>query len=105
MFELSRRSGYDRSNLRRIEAGLINSIAPETTQKLADALDADVEAFHDAIWKGDNTYLPSLPTFFRTKYKTLTPAQITEVEELVEQMQTTNERNKDDAHHRSTHHN
>ena len=97
MFELAKRSGYDRSNLRRLEEGAINAIAPDTARKLADALDADVEEFYEAIWEADKTYLPSLPTFFRHKYHNLTSEQIAEVEGLVDQMQARNERHGTNA--------
>ena len=91
LHELARRSGYDRSNLRRVEAGSIASLSTENSRKLADALDVDVELFFEAIWQTNDGYLPSLPTYFRQKYQHLSAGQIAAVEQLVETMRAEND--------------
>lgn len=91
-YTLEQRSGVNHTNIRRIETGEISDITPALMQRLADALDVDVEQFYEAHWKTTGRPLPSLPTYFRTKYKKLTTTQIKQVEELVESMQKDNDR-------------
>lgn len=90
MFELAARSGYERSNLRRIEAGKIVNLAHHNIRKLADALDADIEDFYDAIWQDTQEPLPSLPIYFRHRYRDLTTEQIAEIERIVTDMHNDN---------------
>ncbi|KSU53333.1 hypothetical protein AS181_22135 [Gordonia sp. SGD-V-85] len=93
MSQLATRSGYDRSNLRRVEEGKM-SLTPETAQKLAEALDVDVEVFYDAIWQTSDDPLPSLPVYFRHRYQDLTPEQISEVEAMVNAMHRQNQQHR-----------
>jgi transcriptional regulator with XRE-family HTH domain len=84
LYALERRSGLDRGHLRRIETGATWKLEPATMQKLADALDVDVEDFYEAHWQTTGQPLPSLPTYFRTKHHSLTDADIAEIEAFVE---------------------
>lgn len=83
---LARRSGIDRSNIRRIESGTVSNITVVTMQKLADALEVEVERFYEAHWETTGQPLPSLPTYFRTKYRQLSDRQIAEIEEFVAEL-------------------
>lgn len=81
---LAQRSGINRSNIRRIEAGTVTDPTPATMQKLADALDVEVERFYEAHWATTGRRpLPSLPTYFRTKYRHLNDRQIAQIEQFV----------------------
>jgi transcriptional regulator with XRE-family HTH domain len=84
---LAQRSGIDRSNIRRIESGVVANVTPATMQKLADALDVEVERFYEAHWQTTGQPLPSLPTYFRTKYHGLNDQQIAQIEDYVEHLQ------------------
>lgn len=84
---LAQKSGIDRSNIRRIESGVVSNLAPATMQKLADALDVEVERFYEAHWQTTGQPLPSLPTYFRTKYHALNDQQIAQIEDFVDQLQ------------------
>ena len=84
---LAQRSGIDRSNIRRIESGLVSNITVVTMQKLAAALGVDVERFYEAHWETTGQTLPSLPTYFRTKYRQLNDHQIAQIEEFVAELQ------------------
>jgi transcriptional regulator with XRE-family HTH domain len=84
---LAQRSGIDRSNIRRIESGVVSNITVATMQKLATALDIDVERFYEAHWETTGRTLPSLPTYFRTKYRQLSDHQIGQIEEFVAELQ------------------
>lgn len=81
---LAQASGIDRSNIRRIESGQISNIAEATMQRLAEALDVEVEEFYEAHWETTKQPLPSLPTYFRSKYEHLSDEQIAAVENLVD---------------------
>ncbi len=80
---LAQRSGIDRANIRRIESGAAVDVTVGTMHKLADALDVEVERFYEAHWETTGRPLPSLPTYFRTKYKHLDDGQIAEIERFV----------------------
>lgn len=84
---LAQRSGIDRSNIRRIESGVVVNVTPATMQKLADALDVEVERFYEAHWQTTGQPLPSLPTYFRTKYHDLDDDQIAQIEHFVDHLQ------------------
>jgi transcriptional regulator with XRE-family HTH domain len=84
---LAQRSGIDRSNIRRIESGVVSNITVATMQKLAAALDVDVERFYEAHWETTGQTLPSLATYFRTKYRQLSDHQIAQIEEFVAELQ------------------
>lgn len=83
---LAQASGIDRSNIRRIESGQVSNITTETMQKLATALDTDIEDFYEAHWKTTGQPLPSMPTYFRTKYHELSDEQIAAVEQFVDNL-------------------
>ncbi|WP_396910329.1 helix-turn-helix domain-containing protein [Mycolicibacterium sp.] len=89
-WKLAQRSGIDRSNIRRIESGVLANLTPATMQKLADALDVEVERFYEAHWLTTGQPLPSLPTYFRTKYRKLTDHQIAEIQDFVDKLQSEN---------------
>lgn len=91
---LAQRSGIDRSNIRRIESGTVSNITVSTMQKLADALDVEVERFYEAHWETTGQPLPSLPTYFRTKYRELSDRQIAEIEEFVADLQSRGRRRR-----------
>jgi transcriptional regulator with XRE-family HTH domain len=84
---LAKRSGIDRSNIRRIETGVVANVTVATMQKLADGLDVEVERFYEAHWETTGQPLPSLPTYFRTKYRNLNDRQIAQIEEFVADLQ------------------
>jgi transcriptional regulator with XRE-family HTH domain len=69
LYELERRSGVNRAKLLRMESGVIRQPTPETLNKLASALDIDPEEFYDALWADTDSPLPSLATYFRSKYR------------------------------------
>ncbi|MBF6171284.1 helix-turn-helix domain-containing protein [Nocardia blacklockiae] len=83
-YALQERSGIDRSNLRRIESGILAHVKPATLERLADALDVDVEDFYEAHWETTGQPLPSIPTYFRTKHRYLTDGDIAKIEEFVQ---------------------
>ncbi|MFR9772428.1 helix-turn-helix domain-containing protein [Nocardia sp. SC052] len=83
-YALQERSGIDRSNLRRIESGILAHVKPATLDKLADALDVDVEDFYEAHWETTGQPLPSIPTYFRTKHRYLTDGDIAKIEDFVQ---------------------
>jgi len=83
---LAQRSGIDRSNIRRYESGVASNLTPATMQKLADALDVEVERLYEAHWQTTGQPLPSLPTYFRTKYGGFNDQQIARIEAFVEQL-------------------
>jgi transcriptional regulator with XRE-family HTH domain len=83
LYELSQRSGINRSNLHRMESGVITDPSRETLNRIARALDVEPELLYDSITAADPDALPSLPTYFRTKYR-LTDDEIAEVERIVE---------------------
>lgn len=89
-YALAAKCGFDRSNIRRIEDGTVADITEDTMRTLADALDIDIERFYEAHWLTTRRPLPSLPTYFRSKYHDLTPAQIAKVEAMVDTMRSEN---------------
>ena len=89
-YALAAKCGFDRSNIRRIEDGSVADITEDKMRVLADALDVDVERFYEAHWLTVRRPLPSLPTYFRSKYKDLTAAQIADVAAIVDTMRTEN---------------
>jgi transcriptional regulator with XRE-family HTH domain len=83
LYELSQRSGINRSNLHRMENGVITDPSRETLNRIARALGVEPELLYDSVTAADPDALPSLPTYFRTKYH-LTDDEIAEVERIVE---------------------
>jgi transcriptional regulator with XRE-family HTH domain len=83
LYELERRSGINRPKLMRMESGEIRQPTPETLNKLAVALDVDPEELYDLA--SATGPLPSLPTYFRSKYG-LTDKQIQTLERTVDRM-------------------
>jgi len=85
---LAQRSGIDRSNIRRIESGVVSNITVATMHKLARALDVEAERFYEAHWETTGQPLPSLPVYFRAKYHHLDDEQIARIEEFVADLDT-----------------
>ncbi|KPM55405.1 hypothetical protein ACG83_08465 [Frankia sp. R43] len=85
LYELARRSGIDRSRIKRMEDGDIKVPIVEIVHKLALALNADIEDFYDACWETSGQPLPSMPTYFRAKFD-LRSDQIEEVERYVDRL-------------------
>ncbi|UGT64437.1 helix-turn-helix domain-containing protein [Nocardia asteroides] len=83
-YALQERTGIERTNIRRIEVGTLSNVKPATLERLADALDVDVEDFYEAHWKTTSQPLPSLPTYFRTKHRYLTEGDIAKIENFVQ---------------------
>lgn len=83
-YALQERTGIDRTNIRRIEVGVLANVKPATLERLADALDVDVEDFYEAHWQTTGQPLPSLPTYFRTKHRYLTDGDIAKIENFVQ---------------------
>lgn len=79
LYQLGQQSGVNRSQLMRMENGTIRTPTTETLNKVAAALQVDPEEFYDAVWTGSGDPLPSLPTYFRNKYR-LSDDQIAAVE-------------------------
>jgi transcriptional regulator with XRE-family HTH domain len=79
MYELSKRSGINRSILKRIEDGTTTQPGVGTLNTLARALGADPELFYDAVWQDNEAPLPSPSVYFRSKYR-LSAEQIAELE-------------------------
>lgn len=85
LYELAKRSGIDRSRIKRMEDGEIKVPTLDVVHKLARALEADVEDFYDACWQTTGQPLPSMPIYFRAKYD-LPADQIQEVERYIERL-------------------
>lgn len=85
LYELEKRSGVNRPKLLRIESGAIRQPTVETLNRLAAALDVDPEELYDAAWAESADPLPSLPTYFRSKYQ-LSDQQIAAVEKAVKRI-------------------
>lgn len=83
LYELANRSGINRSQLTRLLQGETRQPTPETMNKLAAALNVDPEEFYD-LASATGT-LPSLPTYFRSKYG-LSDKQIASLEKTVGRM-------------------
>jgi len=83
LYELSQRSGINRSNLHRLENGVITDPSRETLNRIASALGAEPEELYDVVAAADPSALPSLPTYFRSKYG-LGDEEIAEVQRIVE---------------------
>jgi transcriptional regulator with XRE-family HTH domain len=83
LYELSQRSGINRSNLHRLENGVITDPSRETLNRIARALSAEPEELYDVVAAADPSALPSLPTYFRSKYG-LGDEEIAEVQRIVE---------------------
>lgn len=83
LYELERRSGVNRPKLMRLETGQIRQPTPETLNKLALVFDIEPEELYD-LASATGT-LPSLPTYFRSKYG-LTDKQIASLEKTVGRM-------------------
>ena len=56
----------------------------ETLNRLAAALEIEVEVLYDAAWTATDETLPSLPTYFRSKYQ-LSDDQIAAVQQAFDQ--------------------
>ena len=83
LYELSQRSGINRSNLHRLENGVITDPSQETLNRIARALGCEPEELYDAVSAADPSALPSLPTYFRSKYG-LGDDEIAAVQRIVE---------------------
>lgn len=81
LYELANRSGVNRSQLTRITQGQTRQPNIETLNGIARALEIEPEELYDVA--SANGPLPSLPTYFRSKYH-LTDEQIDAVERAVE---------------------
>ena len=66
LYEVETRSGVNRAKLMRLENGTITKPTTETLNKLAQCLEVDPEELYDVAWATGP--LPSLPTYFRSKY-------------------------------------
>lgn len=93
LYELEKRSGINRPKLMRIETGEIRQPTTETLNKLAAALEVDPEEFFDAAWAESDGPLPSLPTYFRSKFH-LTDEQIAAVERTIKRIEQKPDRSK-----------
>lgn len=82
LYQLEERSGIPRSRLFRLENGTTRQPTQDTLNKLAAALDVDPEEFYDLVWQDTGEPLPSLPTYFRSKFK-FNDAQIAVIERAV----------------------
>jgi len=79
LYQLEERSGIPRSRLFRLENGTTRQPTQDTLSKLAAALQVDPEEFYDLVWQDTGEPLPSLPTYFRSKFD-FTDEQIAVIE-------------------------
>lgn len=82
LYELEKRTGINRPNLMRLEDGVIRQPTTETLNKLADVFGVDPEELYDAAWAEQSAPLPSLRTYFRSKFD-LPDDQIERLERLM----------------------
>lgn len=84
LYELSRRTGYNRSTLMRFEDGTrVPSL--ETLNVLAHALHVEPEKLYDAAWQDSEKPLPSPRVYLRSKYH-LSDQQIADLEATIERI-------------------
>jgi transcriptional regulator with XRE-family HTH domain len=79
LYQLEDRSGIPRSRLFRLENGTTRQPTQDTLNKLAAALEVDPEEFLDLVWQDTGEPLPSLSTYFRSKFQ-FTDDQIAVIE-------------------------
>lgn len=77
-YEAARRAGIDRTTLLRIERGE-HQPGTDTLNALARVLRVEPEMLYDTVWNQSREPLPSLPTYFRHRYR-LGGEQIAEME-------------------------
>jgi transcriptional regulator with XRE-family HTH domain len=65
-----------------MEKGVITDPSRETLNRIAGALEVDPEVLYDAVLAADPEALPSLPTYFRAKYR-LSDEEISRVEAVI----------------------
>jgi len=84
-YELEKRTGIDRGNLRRMAKG---DVVPtnETMQTLADAFKINVEYFTTAYFQTTGMPLPVLQDYLRARYSWITYEDCKEVEALVHEV-------------------
>lgn len=94
-------AGVEHIWLTRVEQGFFNQPAPERITRVAEALGIDPERI-DRITKGHvSNNLPGVRTYFRAKYD-LSPAEIDQIENTVNQIQHDHER-RENAHDHDSH--
>ncbi|MGW4844865.1 helix-turn-helix domain-containing protein [Nocardia brasiliensis] len=81
-YELEKRTGIDRGNLRRMATGRI-AMSMESAEKIATALDINVEYFSTAYFQTTGMPLPTLQDFLRARFHWITYKDCREVETLV----------------------
>lgn len=91
LYELANRSGLNRSTLMRWEDGSRKSPTTDALNRLAVALQIEVEELYDAVWTDGDAPLPSPAVYFRQKLA-LTDQQIRDLEQAVQRI--TNEDNE-----------
>lgn len=77
--QVAKRSRLDKSSINRLERGLFAAPSPMTLQRVARALDADVEDYFALIGYFTPQGLPSLQPYLRNKYDA-TPEEAREVD-------------------------
>lgn len=86
LYELAKRTGINRSNLMRLEDGVIGQPRNlEALNTLALALEVEPEELYDAVWQDSNEPLPSPAIYFRSKYQ-LSDNQIQELKSTFERI-------------------
>jgi transcriptional regulator with XRE-family HTH domain len=72
----------DPSSMRRIESGFIKQPTAEVLRRLAKALELDASDLLARAKHLDSTDLPQFAPYMRTKYKGLTPEDVTAIAEF-----------------------
>jgi transcriptional regulator with XRE-family HTH domain len=86
--QLADAAGLVPSTVSRLETGFIATPRPEHLQRLAQALEVDVEELYAAV--GYLTPLPELRPYLRTKYG-LTDEQANQIEDYLQTVKDTNQ--------------
>jgi transcriptional regulator with XRE-family HTH domain len=83
LYELEKRTGIDRSNLRKIETGMIKLPTKETMEKIAKALGRPLEYFSYDYYQMTGIPFPKISHYLPVKYPELTPEEVSKVSALV----------------------
>lgn len=92
--EVDELTGVSYGWLSRLERGLMPTPAPSKLTKVADVLGIAPERIDRITRGGVSSDLPPIRTYFRAKYQ-LTPQEITQIEELFDQIRRKHRRHHD----------
>ena len=80
--KLADRVGIDPSSMRRIESGFIKQPTADVLRRIAGVLELDPSDLLQRAKHLSLTDLPQFAPYMRTKYKDLTPGDVTAIEEF-----------------------